>query len=228
MPEGDSALKALFIPNTPADSEERFGALAAWCPWCEDIHFHGDAGGGAGDREEHRLANCSDASASPFLETGYTLHVSGKSHDAAALLPDCPMTQPYRAGKRNDRARFRLHRLLNANFAKIRSAMLAAITGRSKVSLRYDQVNLPDSSRLNIYVGGEAWDIRRDGEQTSRGDGYISLAATLYGLPSGVAAVRLFEAATATRLDREAIEGLQTVIDGWIARGAKARRGNGL
>jgi len=219
-----NVLAAKFIPNNPRDLGEKFGSVAAWCPWCEDIHFHGAAGEGGTRRIEARGAHCHDTGASPFLEIDYELDVAGITADAATLLPITPIASPFREGKREDRQRPRLHRMLDANFARIRTAMLAAVTGKARICLRFDQVKLPDGGRLDLYSAGTGWDIRRDCEEVARGDGLISLGAALYGLPPGVVAVRLFEVATGVILDVHAENELQDAIEGWMDRGAPKRR----
>lgn len=217
-------LPASFIPNNVGDPNERFGCVAAWCPWCEDIHFHGAAGEGGRPRTEERAAHCHEAGASPFIERGYALMVAGSTVDAATLLPVTPMSCLFREGKRDDRNRARLHQVLGANLARVRGAMLSAVIGKARICPRFDQVKLPDGGRLNLYSAGTGWDIRRDCKEVAKGDGLISLGAALYGLPPGVVAVRLFESAVGVILDLQAVDDLQDMVDGWIERGAPKRR----
>lgn len=224
-------LQALFLPNRPTDPGEMFGSIAVWCPWCEDVHFHGAAGQGDKPRIEARGAHCCPDSGSPFIETGYRLEVAGRADNAAASLPDCAYAGPTKEGKAENRSRRRFRLALMESAPALTRAIVGAMTGRRGIDLKYDQVKLPGTLRLHLYSGAKAWAIHRHeppeapcGTAAREGRGNAALAAALFGTPESIAAVRLLEAALNVRLDIEAVAEIEAAIDAWIKRGAPERR----
>ncbi|MBU3887216.1 hypothetical protein [Methylosinus sp. KRF6] len=52
------------------------------------------------------------------------------------------------------------------------------------------------------------------------GDEFLSLISELYGIPRGVAAVRILEATTNARFDATAALEIAAAVDRWVDRGA--------
>lgn len=214
-------LSAVFIPNGKADGH---GAIEAFCPWCEGFHYHAVNGAGAAQRTEILPANCDGASGSPFIESGYTIAVSGESAQATKIHPGA-----IRAGAQFGQRPPLWLRLANAS-NRLRLVLLAAILGRELGNNRYQQVPMTDGDRLNLYAHGEYWLISRqlsasdEPEILLQGRGPVSLAAHLYGIPEDVAFIRILEAITDASLDAEATTTIQAAFLEWRAAGSPARR----
>lgn len=66
---------ALYDITLPGWAIRHTGQVAAWCPWCGDLHMHGEPGAVIGDVLD-RGAHCT-SDASPALGDGYNIRVVG-------------------------------------------------------------------------------------------------------------------------------------------------------
>jgi hypothetical protein len=207
-----ATLEAKFLRERgSANGNPDAGSLAAWCPYCEGVHWHGAAGRGDAPRTENRAPHCSDGSGSLFAGIGYDLKVTGRVDDAAEIIPDAPGPQ---SGKR-------LWHRVNAQAGAIRRAMLKAIVPRSGWLKQAGA-----GWMVSTYPAGPkpAWELIGPSGSLKEGRDMITLAAAVYGLPPGIAALRLIEAATAARFDRETAIELMAVLERWAASGAPQRK----
>lgn len=176
--------------------------VVGWCPWCEDVHRHGAAGGGGS-----RSAHC-HGSSSPLMPSGYNLDVQGRILDESQVVP-----QRLRPGHR-------LHRVLFHASAPLRAVLLRYLLGTKRAG---SSVERRTASGRVMVLTAEAW-VADLGSRETEGRGFIAMAALLYGVSEGIAAVRLLEALSFDTLDEEAAFAVADAIDAWIARGA----GSGL
>lgn len=179
--------------------------VVCWCPWCEDAHWHG-AAGGSGQRAPH----CSDVSASPLKRTGYVLNVRGESTSERAVYPEGLFV-----GRR------RFHQVVDQAAGALRAVLLRFMLDLRTVRGPVLHRRRPEGS---VWVlGPEHWRIEPHGRCAVEGQGFLRFAAALYGCPPGVAAVRLLEGVSFDRLDTRAALEVQSAVDAWIARGAPSR-----
>jgi excisionase family DNA binding protein len=181
------------------------GHISTWCPWCERVHRNGIAGGG-GNRAPH----CHSLSASPLLTTGYDLDIAGTAVHEVMVRPE---------GLRTGVAR--LYEALNRAAPDLRRVTIQTLLGLA--SAAHDGVSKRFAEVVVCWFGSSRWRIERDGTPRLEGDGFLRLASELYGVPAGVAAVRILEATTADTLDAEAALTVQRAIDDWVQRGAPKR-----
>ena len=173
---------------------------AAWCPWCETVHHHGQGGG-------HRAAHCADGTGSPLAATGYGLDVAGTGTNAeeaapAALLLDAPPL----ANRLNDHA------------VDLRNRLAAALLGMDGGTRLRDVCF--DGTHVATANGAIWWVRTAEGKRVRDGYDLVSLAELLHGLPAGVISVRILEAVTGLRLDARTALDVQAAIDRWVERGA--------
>lgn len=222
------ALPAPLAPPQPARPERpRLRTLtivengepvqnAAFCPWCEDLHFHGLPPG-------QRGAHCVRED-SPYRCTGYVLDVQGTVPSAGAAVPDAP----------RPRGRY-LHQSLDQASASLRRVVLRHVlgrkfagtwgegkVGRAVVSVCCDHWTVAPQGLKR----GEGLGFGRLGSPVVEGNGLIGLFSLLWDLPAGVVAVRLLEAVAYRTLDAEARLAVAAAVDAWAERQAKkAKRG---
>jgi hypothetical protein len=191
------------VTITPASG--RRVQLAGWCPWCEAVHRHGAEGGG-GNRAPH----CAEDRNSPFGQTGYDLDIIGDAPSEEAVIPSGLMV-----GHRQ------LHRVLDQSAELFRAVLLRLVLDVKTVRGSVLQKRMRQGS---VWVfPGNRWVVEPHGRQATEGLGFSRLAALLYGVPPGIAAVRFLEAASGDRLDATAAFEIQRAVDAWVARGAESR-----
>ncbi|MCJ2084331.1 hypothetical protein [Methylobacterium sp. J-090] len=179
--------------------------VVTWCPWCEALHWHGAAGGGG-----HRAPHCADDQHSPLGHTGYDLDVIGGPASEEAAVPGGLLVGEQR-----------LFRVMDQAAGILRAGLLRYVLGIKTVRGPVLQKRTPKG---NAWIfGAESWLIEPRGRKPIEGRGFLRLAAALYGVPPGVAAVRFLEALSFDRLDAQAAFELQAVIDAWVVRGAPSR-----
>ena len=181
--------------------------IAAWCPWCETVHWHGAAGGG-GNRAPH----CFEDRTSPFQQTGYSLDIVADSYSEEAIAPLGLMV-----GKR------RLHHVLDGVAEAIRALALRAVLDMK--SVRSPVIQKRNDHGKTWLFGSGRWLIEPRFRRPIEGSGLLRLAAALYGVSPGIVAVRLLETVSFERLDARAVFELQQIVERWIARGAPNRLG---
>ncbi|MEE1612066.1 hypothetical protein [Microvirga sp. CF3016] len=195
------------VSTVRIDEPDGTHSHAAWCPWCEDLHYHGM---GAGNRAPH----CYDRTGSPFQTTGYDLDVTGAADRAEAAIPSAPLAkrQPLRAR-------------LNADAARLLSLVGSILIGQTRPGSTMVK-NLAHGKR-RVVVWGRRWNLGRPEKfhPESEGDNLLTLGAALNGISEGVVAVRLIETATGARLDATAVLDVQRAVDAWVARGAPSNAG---
>lgn len=188
---------------------------AAWCPWCETLHFHGAAGLKADDPvPDHRASHC-DGKVSPL--NGYDLVVHGEVSDYAAALPRAPLV-----GRR------RLSASLDAAAHAFRSLVLRHGLGVDRAGAVVDQ----RIGRVRVWICNATWAVEPASEVSgpaarvaglrgatrAEGSGLIGLLSELFGLPPGVAAVRLLAAVSLDKLDAQAQREIAAAVDAWVER----------
>ena len=173
-----------FIAD-PVSADNRHGALAYFCPWCETVHYHGAAGGGASPRAELRGAHCLDGK-SPLAGGSVDLDVVGTITTGDELLP----AAPYLTARGDpQKTRLRLRDVLGSG--ALAAALGRAVFGRFRTS-GFD-VRL-GGGRLHLFDAGAIWFIDdKRGDSVSEGHGLGRLLARLFGVPLGVVAVRVLE-----------------------------------
>ncbi len=185
-----------------------------WCPWCEEIHSHGNTSG-------HRVAHCHPWRGSPI--GGYDMVVTLEGARPEAIIPKSPF-----AGSRNFRES------INDASEGIQRMVCAAMLGKQWTGLRPGGAF--ENGKYRYVVGVAPWGhptpwyigLRNSHHDLAKGDDLISMAAWLYGIPHGVAAVRIVEAATGACLDQEAALELSQAIDSWHDRGSPQGTGRKL
>lgn len=205
-------LQAVFIPNGEGPG---CGSIAAWCPWCERIHYHGSQRQGAAPRIESLAAHCDAEAASPFLDASYDLRVLGEMPDTSLLLPNASMP----IGNGNG-----LHKRMKKREQDIRRPILAAILGQERANPEYEIKRLPDGSSLTVGRAGAWWQVTSEGDTITEGKGLAALASHLFGIPEEIAFIRMIEAATGLTFDSEAVEAFMQGFREWRAAGSPARR----
>lgn len=179
---------------------------AAWCPWCETLHQHGAS-------SVQRGAHCSDGDGRSPL-TSYDLDVI--AHRGAAERA------PFPVGPMIGRTRF--WKAIDAASRSLRRDVLAAIFGGARPTTCVDRtIGVPPVS-VSAYVDGE-FSLLFDADSVVYGSELLSLIASLFVIPHGVAAVRILEASTAAQFDARAALEIAAAVDGWIARGAPKNEG---
>ncbi len=207
MPQPE--LRAYFLPDASGGG----GGLVTWCRWCESLHHHGDAGQRGKPRNEQRGAHCEgEASHSPL--TGYTLLVRGTiAHQRHAYPP-----APYAV----QRAPF--YRALHRARESLSTPLFRIIAPVERSGFRHRI----GAHELATVAGGERWELHckpngKDAGATIEGRGLLTLAAALWGITPGVAAVRVLEAVTRSRFDRATALAIEEAVNRWAAGGAHGR-----
>lgn len=175
----------------------------AWCPWCERLHYHGAPAGNRG-------AHCCDLDGrSPVAS--YDLNVVAvASEDEKSTFPCAPFV-----GLR------RFHRSIELSKGAFRRALLSTIFA---ASVRADNgTRKLYGTRINTL--GDHWWIDRPDGQNVAGDDLLSLADALFAVPSGVASVRILEAASGAQFDAQAALEIAGAVDAWKERGAPKNAG---
>jgi hypothetical protein len=193
------------LPALQLDSVNGAARLAVWCPWCEELHHHG-AGFG------RRVSSCRGNSGSPFAVSGFEPTIYGVGRSAADARPPAVFTDGQPLSR------------------KVRKAALAMQTALG-VALLGKKGRISDlreiSAGVIAGVAGGYWRVQAAPAGRVLGDGreLLSLGALLHGVPAGVVAVRVLEAATCATLDARAALEVQAAIDAWAARGAPSGEG---
>lgn len=229
VPGSTAADTARQVPVLPAvavvDAQGAAVGIAAWCPACEQVHRHG-AEGSAEPRVTTRGAHCCAEPGAAQLWTSYRLDVRGTVRCEEAVIPSAPMLVPRKVRGLDMRRRPRLWRQLGGVSDKLRAGLRAAMLHTAAGVGAWAHARLPRGGEVSVSLQG-SWRVwAPDGAQVS-GNSYVSLAAHLYGLPAGVAALRLFEAATGASLDGQAAREIAAAVDAFAARDA-AGPGGGL
>lgn len=181
--------------------------LAAWCPWCEALHYHG---GSAGLRSAH----CEKRTGSPLPGTGYRLDIVRSASRAGEAIPPGPLVGLYT-----------LRAALDVCKNRLQAALAAALIGAPRAAPVLSR-RIPRRG-VHVTVFGSRWALGsgKGAPHSHEGRDLVSLAAEAFGVPHGVAAVRILEDVTGLQLDAKAALGVQAVIDDYQARGAP--RGEG-
>ena len=174
-----------------------------WCWWCEKVHSHG---AGAGNRGAHC---CDNDGRSPLAS--YDMDVI-----AHALASDAPSPFPRRRifGSR------RFWRSIGLSSPALRKAVVEAIFAKKP---RGEVAEFKVCARASSWRRGAEY--ARSNDEFDDGADLLSLAAILFGISPGVAAVRILEAATGAMLDARAALAIAAEVDAWRSRGAPKNDG---
>ena len=175
-----------------------------WCWWCEKVHSHG---AGAGNR----VAHCCDYDGRSPLAS-YDMDVI-----AHALASDAPSPFPRRRifGSR------RFWRSIGLSSPALRKAVVEAIFAKKPRG----EVAEFKLCGARIVVAPWGWNMLDSNDEYDEGADLLSLAAILFGISPGVAAVRILEAATGAMLDARAALAIAAEVDAWRSRGAPKNDG---
>jgi hypothetical protein len=206
---GGQTLPARFLPGSDV-SRPLDGALIAFDPWSEAVQHHGAAGRGDEPRMEMRAPHHIASAASPLSDTGYVLDVLGRASSARDVIPDAPMA----------RLGWQLWRRLGASRARIAKLVRQAIVGTAAADWRI----VAGDAEILVWQDGERWELSRRDRPMVEGDGLATLAAAAYGIPVGVAGVRIFEASVNVRFDAHTAQEMAALLDRWQAAGAPTRK----
>ncbi len=190
---------------------------AVWCPWCESLHMHG-AGAGHRAAGEH----CHPHRGSPL--GGYELKPVRKGGCEGDAIPKAPLAGKVLLARELSQKQRSLVRAVASVILNQKKAMDLP-TGREIAGMR-------TWVRLETGIGGDAaaWSAYRKtvDEGSADGNDLVSLAAFLFGVTPGVAAVRILEATTGACLDADAALAVSHAIDQWHARGSPRGEGRRL
>jgi hypothetical protein len=148
---------------------------------------------------------------------------------AHARASDAPSRFPTRRGFVGKR---RFWRALVLSAGEMRRALIGAILAKTRVRSDLAVLKIPDKPsapgmRVEVvsFGGGLGWSVVYSDGEAFYGDGLISLASHLFGVPPGVAAVRILEAATGEQFDARAALTIAAEVDAWRDRGAPKNEG---
>lgn len=195
---------AYFIPHGERHPD-REGSLAAWCPWCEAVHFHGAAGGGAARRIEGRGAHCASAKVSPLAGWGVELDVTGTVADGEDLAP-----KPYLAVRDDPlHSRVRLHHALRDGAVAL--ALIRTMFGKRPAAGFDARLH---GGACHVFAGGSTWWITDEaGKTVGEGHGLGRLLARLFGVSLGIVALRILESALGVTLPSDYRLTLADLVD---------------
>lgn len=184
---------------------------AAFCPWYEDLHFHGLP---SGQRGAHCLRENS-----PYRCTGYVLDVQGTVPSAANAIPNAPRAQGRYLHQSLDQASAMLRRVVPRHTLGRRCSgdWGERKIGRAVVQIYCDHWTVAPKGLKR----GEGLGFDRLGLLVVEGNGLIGLFSHLWGLPAGFVAVRFPEAVAYCTLDADARLTVAAAVDAWAALQAK-------
>lgn len=201
----DNTLEAFFIAS-PGHSSERHGSVAAWCPFCEVVHYHGAAGEGATRRTEARGSHCASERLSPWRGESYELDVIGTVADGEDLVP-----KPYLAVQGDPlRSRVRLHQIFGGGV--MARAVIRAVFGNRRPPSGFD-AKLVGGGVHVIHDGGAWWITDTNGKTVAEGHDAGNLLASLFQVPLGIVALRIVEDAIGLTLPADDRLALVELID---------------
>lgn len=177
----DKPLPAYFIGDQN-DQTGRHGSIAVWCPFCETVHYHGAAGGGADPRTEHRVSHCSSG---PSKGRSYSLDIVGTVGNGEELAP-----RPYLA-TRGDPLQSRLKFQHVLNTGAMARALIRTLFGNRPAS-GFD-AKLAGGACHVVRDGGTWWITDAKGRTVAAGHGLGLMIAGLFKTSLGVVALRLIE-----------------------------------
>ncbi len=187
------------------------GQVAVFCPWCADLHMHGEPGAVVGDIL-HRGAHCTSVH-SPSFDGSYSVRVVGVVNHVREIEPaplalepgKVPMAERLSTGATFDGWGLKLP-LLRALFKN----------GRLSSERGGEFVFTPRGLEVSASPAG-GWTVRRrrksGWEMLGRGECILALIELLFGWPRGWAAVHILRAAGAV-LSAETAARVAALIDG--------------
>lgn len=191
----DNTLQAYFVAS-PRHSSEGDGSIAAWCPFCETVHYHGAAGEGGTRRTEARGAHCASERLSPRRGESYELDVVGTVADGEDLAPKL-----YLAVKGDPLcSRVRLHQIFGGG--AMARAVIRAVFGNRRPPSGFD-AKLVGGGVHVFHDGGAWWITDTKGETVAEGHDVGSLLASLFQVPLGIVALRIVEDAIGLTLSAD-------------------------
>ena len=175
------------------EEPEQFGY---WCPWCETSHAHGLAGMMATEaigRTESRVAHC-DPHRSPIPGRGVELTIDRIVRTWEHLDPPGPFLA---VSGDPDRSRVLLCDVLA--HGRLGLALLRLVFGKNRPARGFDGRLV--GGWVQVWGGGSSWFVQnQDRDTLAEGRGLGSLLARLFGVPIGVVAIRVLDAALALDL----------------------------
>jgi hypothetical protein len=183
------------IKNSAATPSPREG----WEPWRETFRGHGE--------DAHR-PEWRDGALSPLSPL-----------DSDAPPPVFQLAPPRFVGSR------KFWRSIESSATALRRALFGAIFATSTPR----RIMARKMAGLSIVACCEfadaEWSAVWESGRKAAGNDFLSLVSLLFGIPPGVAAVRVLEACAGAKFDALAALEIAAAVDGWFARGAPPNKG---
>lgn len=183
----DITLRGWAIPTT--------GQVAAWCPWCADLHMHGQRDAVVGD-VLHRAAHCTSEH-SPAFGGGYDVHIGAVADHVREVEPAPRAIEPGAVPLAE-------RMVSGATFGGwgLRLPVLRAMFTNGRLSSDPNEgfTFTPRGLEVSMSPGGSWWvrQRQRSGWATlGHGGCVLSLMELLFAWPRGWAAVHILRAAGA-------------------------------
>ena len=186
--------------------------IGYWCPWCEGVHTHGLGGMPASDavgRSSGRGAHCSEGR-SPHAGRGVDIALDRLVRSHSSLEPPGPFVPIEGTSDREG-----LREIVSG--AELEAVVARFLFGRPPTAEAYQigrsiTVDLVGGS-LTFTDGGEWVVVGDDGNDLATGHDLLGLLARLFGLPPGVAFVRVGAAALGVDLPPDTALAVAAAID---------------
>lgn len=170
----------------PGEEPIQFGY---WCPWCETAHAHGLAGmttAEAMGKTENRGTDCLPRR-SPLAGKGVDLTIDRVVRTWDHFEPP-GRCLAWRGDPLN--TRLRLHQVLGNGHLGL--ALMRLIFGKSRPANGFDARLV--GGWAQVWGGGSLWYVQNEKRDAlAQGHGLGRLLARLFGVPTGVVAVRVLE-----------------------------------
>ena len=183
-----------------------------FCPWCEDVHTHGFGELSASDavgRSIGRGAHCAEGR-SPLAGRGVEIALDRLVRSHSALEPPGPFVPIVGTFDREALCEI-------VSGAELEAVVARHLFGRAPTAEAYEigssfTVDLVGGS-LTFFDGGEWVVAGEDGNDIATGRDLLGLLARLFGLPPGVAFVRVAAAALGVDLPPDTALTVAAAID---------------
>jgi hypothetical protein len=185
----------LYLPGFRAGVPQQ---VAFRCDWCEEVHFLGAVGGG--------FCSVPCGEHSPLRVSGVKLTILDYVGDGVDAFPPAPMGRAWQLRIRMILASVALQRIA-AKF----------ICGSQRMTDFLEKRIGPFT--LTVFAFGWRWSLRHSKRAPIEGRGLLTLAAALYGVSPGVAAVRILEVFNFRSFDPQTALAIQGAVDAdaWAA-----------
>lgn len=196
--------------STDGEPSSRIGY---WCAWCEEVHEVDlghelrRVGGRPLDFVDHRACCCSRRS--PMAGRKVVLEIDRIVRSVDLIDPP----GPYLAGS-DDRPESRVHLASLLGNGRLALALLRLLFGdAASIASTGFEAEIA-GGRVQVFGGGASWFVNSaEGPTVASGNGLGALMARLFGVPIGVAAVRVLEDALGIDLPAAYRLGIADLVD---------------